>query len=149
MLVWLVCSPAWPDSASQRLERELLNLTNQARAAQGLNPLAWDEVLAEAARGHSQDMADLDFFDHISPVAEKAETLDRVVMAGGSASLLVAENLFWCSGYPAELVARKAVDNWLSSQGHRDNLLGAAYHKVGVGVLKRGQTIWVTQVFAE
>ncbi|MBT9583053.1 CAP domain-containing protein [bacterium] len=147
LFAWLLLGMvAVPQTFSEPLEQSILVLCNRARLQAGVPPLEWDGHLALAARGHSRDMAEFDFFDHESPVPQKHDTEARVRQAGGRADL-VAENLFWSSGHGCSTVASMAVDNWLHSEGHRENLLGREYAHLGVGVFQRGQTFWITQVF--
>ena len=43
----------------------------------------------------------------------------------------------------------KAVHQALmASSSHRSNILSKAYNRVGVGVVRRGGRMWVTQLFA-
>src|SRR5260370_4372943 len=52
------CWSAYGQTATSRAERELFASVNQARQAQGLSPLRWDESLATAARRHAEAMAE-------------------------------------------------------------------------------------------
>ena len=45
-------------------EQQVLQLVNQARAAAGLAPLRNNAKLATAARDHSRDMANRNYFSH-------------------------------------------------------------------------------------
>ena len=149
LFAWLLLGmAAWPQTFTEQMEQSILTLCNQARLQAGVSPLEWDSQLAVAARGHSRDMAEWNFFDHDSPVPQKHDTEARVRLAGGQAHG-VAENLFWSSGHGCSTVAAMAVDNWLHSEGHRENLLGGEYAHLGVGVFQRGQTFWITQVFGQ
>lgn len=47
-----------------RMEQLIAEGTNAERIMNGLSALVWDEQLARIARGHSQDMAEQDFFSH-------------------------------------------------------------------------------------
>src|SRR6202521_6226725 len=52
------CWSAYGQTATLRAEQELFASVNQARRAQGLSPLRWDESLAAAARRHAEAMAE-------------------------------------------------------------------------------------------
>ena len=57
-----------PDSGSaSSLERQVVALVNQERAAYGLAPLTLSADLSDGARLKSQDMRDSRYFDHNSP----------------------------------------------------------------------------------
>jgi uncharacterized protein YkwD len=36
---------------------------------------------------------------------------------------------------------------FMNSSGHRANILGTQYHKVGVGIVARKGKLWVTEIF--
>lgn len=65
------------------VERALLTLTNDARIEAELEALTADETLAQAARQHASEMADLGYFSHTSPLPEHV-TLALRVAEGGS-----------------------------------------------------------------
>ena len=135
-----------PVPADTRLERDLLTLTNQERQRAGLSTLLPDEALALAARQHAQEMVDLNYFSHSSPVARNATLTQRVAQAG-SAAQGVGENLALVG--PLE-VAQQSVQGWMESPGHRANLLTPSYTHVGFGAAQdaRGR-VYVAQVLAE
>jgi uncharacterized protein YkwD len=49
------------------LEKKIHVLINRERTQRGLVPLVWHDLLADAARSHSHDMAKRDYFEHKSP----------------------------------------------------------------------------------
>ena len=57
------------------------------------------------------------------------------------------ENVFMCQGVAAVHVAKMGVDGWINSPGHRKNLLGN-WHYSGIGVYRKGNGYWLTQLFA-
>lgn len=61
------------DGGSIRLnaaEKKLLELHNEARTQRGLEPLCVNPALTEAARAHSEDMIEKDYFAHTTPDGE-------------------------------------------------------------------------------
>lgn len=106
--------------------QDVVNLTNQERAAAGLPPLASDPALMTAAQGHSQDMADHDFVSHTG--SDGSTHYQRIARAGYSPLYASAENI--AAGYasPASVVAA-----WMASPGHRANILSPLYTHIGVG----------------
>ena len=58
MVGTMLCWSAYGATPVLRVERELFASVNQARRAQGLPPLRWDESLAAAARRHADVMAE-------------------------------------------------------------------------------------------
>jgi uncharacterized protein YkwD len=111
-----------PDQA----EREMLALVNRDRARAGLRPVAADARLAAIARAHSRDMVEHDFVAHVSPRTGTA--MDRVHRAG-LAPTLVLENVGRAYG------AAEAEDGFLSSPGHRGNLLDPRARLAGIGIV--------------
>ena len=66
---------------------------------------------------------------------------------GGVRAQGIAENLYKCRGVDDPL--RSAVDGWMSSKGHRNNILGADFTHTGVGIaVAEDGTIYFTQLFA-
>ena len=108
-----------------------LCLLNGERAARGLLPLAEQPALASAAASYSQSMVSSRFFDHVSPSGQTLE--DR--LAGYVASAddwVTAENIAWGEGPLA--TPASIVKSWMSSAGHRDNILNADFRQIGVGI---------------
>lgn len=127
------------------LEQRIVDRINDARSEAGLPPLQPHPLVTQAARGHSDEMARLDYFAHESPTAASRSFTDRLKQAGASSFGAGAENIAKGSyaGDPADGIAR----SWLESPGHRDNIMSDRYVFTGVGVAVRGGTIWSTQVF--
>jgi len=115
---------------------EVLRLTNRERAKAGCAPLHADSRLAAAAQGHSADMAARGYFAHVTP--EGRTPWDRARAAGYANPS--AENIAMGYRTPAEVVA-----GWMTSPGHRQNILNCSSHALGVGFDARGY-YW-TQLF--
>jgi uncharacterized protein YkwD len=134
-------SSADPDQA----ERQMVALVNRDRARAGLRAVAVDPRLTAIARAHSRDMVDHDFVGHVSPRTGTA--MDRVHRAGLSPEL-VLENVG--RAYAAE----EAESGFLTSPGHRGNLLDPRAHLLGVGivfgpVVTGTRPLFVTQLFTD
>lgn len=99
-------------------------LTNLYRMLMGKAPLKLNSKLCDAAREHSQDMVEKDFFDHVSPVPGKRTVSDRARLHGASAG---GENIHFGSE-----TADGAFWSWFGSLGHHKNMLGD-YAELGVG----------------
>jgi uncharacterized protein YkwD len=61
--------PAPPpvDSGVEAFEQQVVTLVNAQRASAGCSALTVDDRLVTAARGHSADMAQRNYFDHTTP----------------------------------------------------------------------------------
>jgi len=64
------------------LEAAIFHATNQARAKQKLPPLKFAPQLAPIARQHSDEMVQLQYIEHDSPVPEFHTVTDRFTRAG-------------------------------------------------------------------
>lgn len=139
---------AWTQASEiQDMEKRVVDLTNQVRLKYHLGELRPNDYLARAARSHSEEMARLNFFDHLSPNAARKYPWDRVNLMGADADA-IAENLYLAEGYQMVEIAPMAIRSWENSPEHRHNLLDPAMTSVGVGVAVHGGQIYVTQVFS-
>lgn len=152
-------SPSQPDTKSafiEQVEDHVHRMTNDERTSRGIYHLADDSRLDGIARGHSQDMAARNYFDHDTP--EERDPTDRGMAVGydctkdyGSYYTYgLAENIFTISrgGSNAEALARQIVDSWMNSPGHRQNILELDYDRLGVGIaVSRTGAVYATQNF--
>ena len=120
-------------------EQKVLDLLNQDRQANGLPRLTLDPELSRLARLKCEDMRDQRYFAHESPTwGSAAAMLTRF----GYAFQGVGENI------AHHATVEKAQAAFMSSSGHRANLLGRQWTKVGVGVCLDSQGfVYVTQLF--
>lgn len=135
-----------PPQTSPNYAEAILRYTNEQRARSGLAPLQLQPNLSAAALAHSQEMLKLGYFSHTSPTAGRRTPMDRLRQVGISPSY-VAENIFQCSGYPLDQIAKLTVDNWMQSPGHRRNILDSRATHMGAGLAEQNGEIYVTQVF--
>jgi uncharacterized protein YkwD len=103
-------------------EASLLRTMNSVRTSRGLAPLRVDARLLRAARGHSVDMMNRQYFAHGS-VASRA-------LAHCARGPVFGEDLAWGIGVGAQWV----VTHWLASPAHRAVLLRPGFRRVGVGI---------------
>ena len=132
--------PALLDSMETQIRQQI----NAVRQSHGLGPLQPNNSLAQVARNHSQQMASRGFFDHTDHRGEGA--FERVQSAG-IPFRLVAENLFMSENAPQPVAL--AVKGWMNSPGHRANILRAGLTHTGVGIFKKGDTYYFTQLFIQ
>ena len=120
-------------------EQKALNLLNADRTANGLAPLTLDPELSRIARIKSQDMKDNRYFSHTSPTYGNAASMLKHF---GYSFKGVGENIAHHSTVEKSQVA------FMSSQGHRQNILGSQWQKVGIGIVYDAQGfVYVTQLF--
>lgn len=131
-----------------RVEDLVFEMTNQARRAKGLSPFIQDAELTQVAWAFSDDMLVRRFFDHTTPDGVSFD--ERIADHYRHRVRLIGENIWYASGYnlgKVQHVAKEIVDDWMSSPGHRDNILDPRFTHLGVGVSARNHTIRATQEF--
>ncbi len=125
-------------------ERTVFALINQKRAENGEKPLVWSDDLATVARRHSQDMADNKYFSHRG--LDNSMVSDRADRAGVLKWRAIGENIAFNRGYKDPL--EKAVELWMGSTGHRQNLLDNHWKESAVGIAVAADgSLYFTQVF--
>ena len=116
------------------LEEGILARLNATRAAHGLRSLTLSDDLQSAAIAHSRSMLEDGYFQHESkngsPFFERVKAFYR---ADGYTRWAVGENLLYNTG--GTLDAGSAIDAWLNSPAHRDNMLSSGWREVGIGAL--------------
>ena len=116
-------------------ELEVIDLVNAARAMGGncgsegnfpaSGPLTWEASLTCAARVHSKDMADKNYFSHTNLEGNgPGWRMGQAGYGGGG----WGENIAAGYGSPAQ-----AVQGWLDSDGHCAKMLNVGFSKTGVG----------------
>lgn len=118
-------------------ETEVVQLVNQYRAQNGLQPLRENWELSRVARYKSQDMVDNRYFSHTSPTYDSPF---QMIRAFGLSFRSAGENIAYGQRTP-----QAVVDAWMNSSGHRANILSASYTQIGVGYVAAGH-YW-TQMF--
>ncbi|MFJ5537942.1 CAP domain-containing protein [Vreelandella titanicae] len=114
-------------------QQEMLSQINEARSQarqcgdqqfEAAESLAWSCKLEAAAKSHSQDMAENDYFSHTDPegadIEQRVGNQDYVWQA-------VGENI------AAGLISVSAVvEGWLDSPGHCRNIMNDAFTEMGM-----------------
>jgi len=103
-------------------------------------PLADNKTLQCAARNHSVDMSNRDYFAHDSP--DGNSVADRADWAGYP-WVAIGENL--ALGSPN---AVSVVNGWMGSDGHCKNIMLSEFSEVGIGFHKGKHPLW-TAVFGD
>src|SRR4028118_1898198 len=123
-------------SAPSIYEQYMLELVNRERAAAGVQPLAFDGDLNEAAEGHSGWMLATDTFSHTGAGGSDGD--DRMRSAGFqfTGSSTWGDNIAWVServpsGYSDEIELLHT--NLMNSPGHKANILNGAFQAAGIG----------------
>ena len=126
------------------VERRAFEQTNVARVKNGLPTLVWDPELCGMAREHSKQMASRGYFSHETP--DGLQLKERARARGILHFRVIGENIAYNKGHddPGSF----AVERWLTSAGHRANMLNPVFQASAIGsfVAADGST-YLTQVF--
>ena len=117
----------------------MLEMLNGERQRQGLSALTLDPELSRIARMKCEDMRDNRYFAHESPTYGNAARMLRTL---GYSYNGVGENI----AHHANIA--KAHAAFMSSTGHRTNILGSQWKKVGIGICSDANGfVYVTEIF--
>ncbi|MBZ5509917.1 MAG: CAP domain-containing protein [Acidobacteriia bacterium] len=120
-------------------EPQLVDMLNLERARAGLPSLKTDDRLTQAAREHSVLMAKAKQLSHEFP---GEPPLPKRLAAANLRFDRDAENVAY--DYSVEA----AHEGLMLSAPHRANILSPNYNTVGIGVVRSGDLLWVTEDFA-
>lgn len=138
LLVALAASVALaPPASAGTVEDEgrLFQLHNQARAAAGLAPFAYDSAAVGIARGWAEEMARTGNLRHNPNLVNAVNTYVT------SSWTRLGENVGFAGG------PDQVHNAFMGSAAHRANILGD-YNRVGIGTARDGSgRLWVTAVF--
>lgn len=112
-------------AAPPSFAQQVVDLVNQERTNHGCQPLQVSPQLSAAAQAHSQDMALNDFVSH---TGSDGSTVGERLTRAGYDWRMAAENIA-----AGQDTAEAVVASWMSSSGHRANILNCALHDIGVG----------------
>ena len=108
-------------------EKQLLSLINAERAKSNLSPLVADAELMKVARTKADDMTKNNYFSHYSPTYGSPFDMMRQF---GITFRAAAENIAGNSTIGG------AVNSWMKSEGHRNNIMNSNYNYTGIGISK-------------
>ncbi|RJR30109.1 CAP domain-containing protein [Candidatus Microgenomates bacterium] len=114
--------------ASQISVEEVIKLTNNRRIENGLTPVVFNSSLSQAAKAKGEDMLNSDYWAHVSPTGTEPWKFFRDV---GYTYRYAGENLARDFTSPVA-----AVDAWMASPSHRENMLSSKYKDIGVAVVE-------------
>jgi len=137
----LLCCGANASGLSSITEAEytLYHLLNEDRARYGLPSLILDPELSAVARIKSQDMVTNRYFAHLSPTYGNVRSM---LSSFGVSYLSAGENIARSRSVQHSNAA------FLSSEGHRRNMLSRSYTHVGIGVVTDSNGfVTVTEIF--
>lgn len=123
--------------------QQIINETNKKRAEKGLPQLRENQNLSQAAYLKAQNMFEENYWAHFSPSGKDPW---KFILSSGYKFSYAGENLAK-NFYNSE----DAVDAWMNSPSHRENILNPQYQDIGIavvdGVLQGQKTTLVVQMF--
>jgi len=126
------------------IEKRAFEQTNAVRLRHGLPALSWDSDVCLMSRTHSESMARLNFFSHVTPNGRRLR--DRARAAGILRYSVLAENIAYNQGYDDP--GAFAVERWMSSPKHRDNILSKEFRAMAIGTyVGPDGSVYLTQTF--
>jgi len=124
-------TPATAEGLDLAFAEAIVDLTNEARLANGLNALTQHPALVAATQKYASlhALVSPEQLDHNLG----GSTLgSRIEAEGYTGWTFLAENLLWVSFEPS-LSPAEAVQEWLASPAHRSNILSPTVNEIGVG----------------
>jgi len=114
--------------ASQISTDEVIRLTNLKREAAGMPALKYNAQLAAAAKAKGEDMINRDYWAHVAPDGTQPW---KFFSDAGYKYRYAGENLAKDFSNPDS-----AVEAWMASPSHKENLLSSKYDEVGIAVVE-------------
>ena len=126
------------------LEEQAFALVNAERRKQGLSALEMDLAMLYLAREHSANMARYNFFSHVGADGKTADA--RANEAGITDWRSIGENIAYNQNIKNSV--EFAVQCWMNSPHHKDNLLDKKWRRAGIGIAVAADgKFYITQVF--
>jgi uncharacterized protein YkwD len=131
-----------PRGAFGASESQIFDLINSERRRRGLPALVYNQQLDQMAKIQAGQMASFQKMAHVLPGAEMPTLADRAHRVGYAYGH-IAENV--ALGYPS---AEAVVEGWMTSKGHRENILDRDVVETGLGVARSSAGgLYYCQVF--
>ncbi len=134
LLIWTVALPAGAEPV-----REFAQMVSGLRAENGLGPVRTNPKLEQAAERHAQDMAKRGFFSH---TGSNGSSVGKRARWAGYRFCVIAENIA-----KGQRSAAEAMQSWMTSPGHRRNLLDRRMKEIGVA--RAPGNVWVMVLGAQ
>ena len=126
-------------SSSGSATEQVVALVNEKRAAAGKSALESDSKLNEIAEMRAKEIAE--YFSHTRPDGTSCFT---ALEENGIVNVYMGENIA-----AGQRSAEEVMQSWMSSSGHKANILDGNFTKIGVGLYKSssGYGYYWVQVF--
>ena len=120
--------------------KEVLEIVNEERSKEGLEPLKMDSELFETAQKRAAELAVI--YSHTRPNRESCFTIfpDKGTIRGEN----IAAGNFGLQETPEDVMS-----GWMNSYGHRENILKEQFKYIGVGCFYHDGTYYWVQCFSD
>ncbi|MET9153979.1 CAP domain-containing protein [Streptomyces griseoflavus] len=108
----------------------VVQLVNAERAKVGCSAVKVNTILTQAAQKHSEDMAASGTMSHTG--SDGSDPGARITRAGYTWSTY-GENVAYGYSTPEQV-----MDGWMTSPGHKANILNCSFEEIGVGLAQPG-----------
>ena len=105
----------------QDMAREVLELVNQIRIDNNLNPLIWNDSLEMSAMVRATEI--INTFEHTRPDGSSWYTTINTTYRTAGENIAAGQR-----------TSQQVVDEWMASPGHRANILNPNYTEIGVAL---------------
>lgn len=112
--------------ATDMTTARLFSETNEVRKTNNVKALTYSEALAAAAQAKADDMVARNYWSHVAPDGKQPWAF---IKEAGYAYQYAGENLAY--GFAT---SHDAINGWLNSPKHKENMLSKTYSQVGFGV---------------
>ena len=132
--------PDLDEATKEKYVKRVFELVNQERKKAGVAPLVLNEKLCDMAVFKLNEMDELGYFGHTSPVYGSPSQMAKAL---GITDMGCGENL------AGSLTPDDAMEAWMSSEGHRANILNPKYTQIGIACHINSDTnsLWWVQEF--
>jgi len=132
----------------EAIRQEIIRATNEERAEHGLPALPVDSTLMEVAQQRAREVsADFDHYGHEGEVRAAAIALGLGYSGQVGENCALRHFIPTSSGPTVAELTQAVMAGWMSSSGHRTNVLLERYSALGVGVYQTEYRLYVVQVF--
>lgn len=131
LVSWPTCTENVEGFFHDEEAKKILDMVNEYRIANGVDPLTWNEEMEVAAKTRAAEASI--YWSHTRPDGTNFNTVAR--------GLITGENLG--KGYPT---AELAFQGWINSEGHRENILWPKFKSMGVAFIEtRNGWFWAQE----
>ncbi|MBQ8281886.1 MAG: hypothetical protein IJZ25_05770 [Lachnospiraceae bacterium] len=115
----------------------IVELVNEERSKEGLNPVTLDTNASNAALVRSKEI--VNNFSHTRP---NGSSFTTALKEQGVSYRTAGENIAWGQRSPEQV-----MEAWMNSSGHRANIMNASFTHIGVGYYQVNGVNYWTQLF--